>query len=192
MGVKGECGECALPSNSPSAPLPSRRLSKTETFGRTLEPLLERTEAVVGPTVRRSANVTRHPSQALRLLRLSAGACRGEFVQDATPPSAFSSELSRHTGSHLRCALIDILQTPVTGAVWTQVMAPLRLGGVGLRIWRHPVQRRLAAVINQDFALPTRTIEAPGHPQLDVTLWVCGCRYQSLIVGFRALSESRC
>ena len=106
-------------------------------------------------TTQISAMGKKYPSQALRMLRLSAGACRGEFVQQALGSSAISQALSSAISGHLRSGLTHVLQAPVTQETWTQATTPLKLGGLGLR---DPVvsrtAARLASLVNaENFAL---------------------------------------
>jgi len=121
-------------------------------------PLAEQTVSATEPISFRSTLVLKgiqqmakwHPSQALQLLRVTAGACRVEFILQALTPSALTTELAESCSREMQRTIATILQeTDISEAVWQLACLPLRMGGLGIR---DPMTissaTRLANVIN--------------------------------------------
>ena len=121
-------------------------------------PLCEQTfEAFKTPLARISqatnaiANfATAYPSQALQLLRITAGACKVEFLIQSLTSSHLVNDLAGQCSTQLRKAFCAVLQTPdVDDATWALATLPLRKGGLGLRDPKTIIQSaRLASIIN--------------------------------------------
>ena len=126
---------CELPFWSPLSAVPRVEVFDQWTYlgsptDKSVESKVARSAEVCGKISNPSKS---YPSQSLRLLRLTAGSCRAEFLLQAMGPSSITSGLAAKVCEHLRAAFQRILQTEVTDTAWVQATLPLKLGGLGLR-----------------------------------------------------------